>query len=470
MSRRIALSFFIAALTTGCAVGPDYTRPDAATTPTFKEAANVDGVQWIRAPVDVAPMDKWWRIFNDPMLDQYESQLLVDNQNLKAVEAQYRSAAASLAGARSNLFPLVDASASRTRGSTTPGGSAGNSAQASLNASWEIDLWGGIRRSVESADARLASSEENLASARLSAQALLAQMYFQLRMSDYQQDVLTQTVDAYARFLEITKNRFQYGVASALDTAQAETQLNNARTQLLQTQLQRAQLEHAIATLLGKSPAQFTLARNDALAAVPPVPQLVPSTLVASRPDIRSSERLAAAANAQIGVAKAAWFPSLDLTGSIGFRNQNASGLLNTANRVWSLGPTLAYTLFDGGARSANVDIARAGYDEAVANYRQAVLTAFQEVEDNLVAARSLQQQAETQGAALAAATRAREIAENQYKAGTVDSLQVITAQAAELTARINDTNVWNRRMTAAIQLLKNTGGRYPDLTAAQEK
>lgn len=456
------ISFLIiAAILSGCAIGPDYVRPETASVPAFKEANSTD-VQWIEAPVIVAPSEKWWQIFDDPVLDQYQSQLLVDNQNLKAVEAQYRAASATLANARSALFPFVDVTGSRTRGTSTRGGSTANNAEVSLNASWELDLWGGIRRSTESAGARLASSEADLAAARLSAQALLAQTYFQLRAVDFQRDVLEKTVEAYARFAEVTKNRLEYGVASALDAAQAETQLQNAKTQLLETQLQRAQLEHAIATLLGKAPAEFGLPLNASLAAVPSVPALVPSELLASRPDIRSSERLVAAANAQIGVAKSAWFPSLGLTGSIGFRNENGSGLLSTANRVWSLGPALAFTLFDGGARAAGVDLAGAGYDEAVANYRQTVLTAFQEVEDNLAAARLLQQQDKTQGAALAAAQRAREIAENQYKAGTVDSLQVISAQATELSARVNHVNVWNRRMAAAIQLLKNTGGIYP--------
>jgi NodT family efflux transporter outer membrane factor (OMF) lipoprotein len=329
----------------------------------------------------------------------------------------------------------------------------------SLSANWEIDVWGRIRRNVESAAARRDASAADLAAARLSAQALLAQTYWQLRTADAQIDLYQRSAVAYARFLDLTRNRLAAGVASPLDVAQAETQLANAEAQAIDWRNQRAQLEHAIAVLVGKQPAAFSLAAEARLPAVPATPPLVPSTLLEGRPDIVAAERRVAAANAQIGVAEAAYFPVLDLTGSLGYRGGSFAGLLTAPNRYWSLGPALALALVDGGARSAAVGGATASYDQAVASYRQAVLAAFQEVEDNLSAARLLEQESEAQGRALAAARRAREIAENQYRAGIVNALNVVSAQTAELSATAASVGIAGRRLQAVVLLFKNTGG-----------
>ena len=442
-----------------CSVGPDYVRPTTANPEAFKEAG-----QWQAASTAEPQADeKWWRFFGDPVLDGLEEQVAVDNQNLKAAEAQYRAARAALEGARSGFFPTLTGAAARTRGTATTGAvtsSAETTYSISAAVNWEIDVWGRIRRSVESAGASAAASAGDLAAARLSTQATLAQTYMQLRAAEAQLALYRKTVADYGRFLELTRHRLAAGVASPLDVAQAETQLGSAEVQAADAENLRAQLEHATAVLVGKAPAEFSLPAGSGLPAVPAAPRLVPSTLLENRPDIAAAERRAAAANAQIGVAKAAWFPVLDLTGNIGYRNNALAGLISAPNRVWSFGPTLAMTLLDFGARSAAVEQAGAGYDQAVANYRQTVLTAFQEVEDNLSAARLLEVEDAAQARSLAAARRSREIAENQYKAGVNSALNVVTAQTAELGAEANSISIASRRLQAAVQLLKNAGGR----------
>lgn len=449
-----------------CSPGPDYVRPDVEVPEAFKEAG-----QWQPFAADAPAVDEqWWKRFGDPVLDQLEEQVEVNNQNLKLAEAQYRAARAALESARSAFFPTATATAGKTRGTTGNTGSSvagtpvNNSYSLSASVNWEIDVWGRIRRNVESADAKLAASAADLAAARLSTQALLAQTYAQLRAAETQVDLLARTVSAYQRFLELTRNRLTAGVASPLDVAQAETQLASAEVQGIDAENQRAQLEHAIAVLVGKAPASFAITPNAASARLPEVPaapQLIPSTLLENRPDIAAAERRMAAANAQIGVAQAAYFPVLDIAGTLGYRNKALAGLVSAPTRFWSLGPSLAMTLFDGGARSAAVGQASAGYDQAVATYRQTVLTAFQEVEDNLAAARLLEQEGAAQSKALGAARRSREIAENQYKAGIASALNVVTAQTAELSAEANTINIASRRLQAAVQLLKNAGGRW---------
>lgn len=446
----------------GCTPGPDYVRPQVDVPGAFKEAG-----QWIRVEGrPVVAETAWWKVFGDPTLDALEAEVEVSNQNLKAAEAQYRGARAALQGARSAFFPSASASLSNSRGVSASGSGAGGGHAPvtttdvlSIGASWEIDVWGRIRRNVESAEARLDASAADLAAARLSAQALLAQLYVQLRAADVQADLFNRTVEAYGRFLELTRNRLAAGVASPLDVAQAETQLGTAETQALDLRNQRAQLEHALATLVGRSPAALSVATDVRLPALPETPALIPSTLLERRPDIVAAERRVAAANAQIGVAEAAYFPVLDLTGSLGYRGGSFAGLLSAPNRFWSLGPALALSLFDGGARSAAVGEATASYDQAVATYRQAVLTAFQEVEDNLSTVRLLEQESTTQARAMAAARRSREIAENQYRAGVVNALNVVTAQTAELSAAANSVGITSRRLQATVQLLKNTSG-----------
>ena len=444
-----------------CSPGPDYVRPDVETPGAFKEAG-----QWkVAAADDPVVEEKWWKVFKDPLLDELAERVAIDNQNLKVAEAQYRAARAALDSARAGLFPTATGNLSKMRGTAASSGAgkAPTTDTYTLSAavSWEIDVWGRIRRSVESADAKLAASAADLAAARLSTQALLAQTYVQLRAAETQLLLLRQTVTAYARFLQLTRNRLEAGVASPLDVAQAETQMANAEAQAIDLENQRAQLEHAIAVLIGKPPAAVALPAEGSLPPVPAAPALLPSALLENRPDIAAAERRMAAANAEIGVAQAAFFPVLDLTGNAGYRNSVLANLITAPSRFWSLGPALALTLFDGGARSAAVEQASAGYDQAVATYRQTVLTAFQEVEDNLAAARLLAQESEAQARARAAARRSREIAENQYRAGTVSALNVVTAQTSELSADIAAITLHSRRLQAAVQLFKNAGGRW---------
>jgi NodT family efflux transporter outer membrane factor (OMF) lipoprotein len=445
-------------LLTACSAGPDYVRPTVDTPAAFKEAGT-----WKVAATDTTPASSdWWLAFDDPVLSELEARVAVDNQNLKAAEAQYRAARAAADAARASFLPSLSLSAARSHGAGTAGQPATTAYSLSAALGWEIDVWGRIRRSVEAAEAKSTASAADLAAARLSARALLAQTYVQERAAEQQLALLRRTVAAYQRFLDLTRNRQAAGVASPLDVAQAETQLGGAQVQAAEAENQSAQLEHAIAVLVGAAPAAFTLSERSQLPTLVATPRLLPSTLIEGRPDIAGAERRAAAASAQIGVAAAAYFPVLDLAGSIGFRNNALANLVSLPNRVWSLGPTLAMTLFDGGARSAAVEQASAGYDQAVAVYRQTVLTAFQEVEDNLSAARLLADEAEIQDRTLVAARRSREIAENQYRAGTNNALNVVTAQTAELAAEVNTIAIASRRLQAQVQLLKNTGGAWP--------
>ncbi len=436
-----------------CTVGPDYQRPGMKLPERFSEA----GGEWQTAqPTALKVPERWWSVFNDAELDRLESRVMIDNQSLKIAEAQYRAARAAVDSAAAARLPTVTGSASASRGQSK--GVTGNSYGLSASANWEIDLWGRVRRSVEAAQAKAEASADDLAAARLSTQALLAQTWFQLHAADLQIQLLQRTRSADARFLALTHDRHDSGVASGLDVAQAETQLNTDRAQLTELELQRAQLAHALTTLLGGGDIQLELAA--ALPPVPVPPELLPSTLLEQRPDIAAAERAAAAANAQIGLARTAYFPQLNLGAGAGSNASTLGSLLSVPSRVWTLGPSLAMTLFDGGARSAAVEQARAGYDQAVATYRQTVLTAFQEVQDNLAAARLLQREAAEQALSLAAARRARDIAEEEYRAGTVTALSVITAQNTELTAESSALNIQSRQLAALAQLLKNLGGR----------
>jgi NodT family efflux transporter outer membrane factor (OMF) lipoprotein len=445
----------------GCNTTPTYTRPDIEVPASFKETAG-----WKLAdPNAAAVSDEWWLLFNDPVLNELQAQVVVGNQNLAASLAQYRVAQATLASSRAGLFPTfgVGASAGRSSGGTgsANGAATGNSYSISGSANWELDLWGRVAGTVDSAQARLQASQDDLAAARLSTQATLAQTYFALRASEAQAALLEGTIAAYQRSLELTQNRYTAGVASAADVAQAQTQLKSAQAQLIDANAGRAQLEHAIAVLLGKAPAAFSLARTARLPEVPAVPLQLPSTLLERRPDIAAAERRVAAANAQIGVARAAFFPALTLSAGLGFRNDTLAGLISSPNLFWSLGPALALSLFDGGARQAGVDSARAGTDQAIANYRQTVLTALQEVEDNLVEATSLQEQIAVQAEALVAAQKVLEVVNNQYRAGTVSYLNVVNAQATVLSTDRALLDLRNRRLAALNQLLKNIAGRW---------
>lgn len=450
-----------------CAVGPDYQRPDAPTTPTFKEAPAEWG-QWKPAqPRDDAHRGEWWRIFGDSQLDALMAQVQVSNQNILAAEAQYRQAVAILRAARSGFFPVVGAQAGADR-SRSANGQISSGQSVSLAASWEVDLWGRVRRQVESSEATAQASEADLASTLLSTQATLAQTYFLLRVTDAQQALLQRTVADYERSLQLVRNQYQAGIAQRSDVLQSETQLKSAQAQLIDIQIDRAQYEHAIAVLTGKPPAAFSLAPVDLNQAVPRVPVAVPSQLLERRPDIAASERRMAAANAQIGVAQAAFYPTLSLSASGGRTSNSLDRWLSLPNRVWSFGPELALTLLDFGARSAAREQAVAGYDVAVASYRQTVLNAFQEVEDNLAAARLLEQEAVVQNEALQSAREALALVNNRYRAGTAALLDVLTAQTAAYTAERTALSIVARQLSASVTLVKALGGGWQGGTLAQ--
>nr|WP_144831212.1 efflux transporter outer membrane subunit [Cupriavidus gilardii] len=466
MPRCIAIA--CACMLGACAVGPDYQRPDAPTTPTFKEAPAEWG-QWKPAqPQDDAHRGEWWLIFGDSQLDALMAQVQVSNQNILAAEAQYRQAVAILRAARSGFFPVVGAQAGADR-SRTSNGQISSGQSVSLAASWEVDLWGRVRRQVESSEATAQASEADLASTLLSTQATLAQTYFLLRVADAQQALLQRTVADYERSLQLVRNQYQAGIAQRSDVLQSETQLKSAQAQLIDIQIDRAQYEHAIAVLTGKPPAAFSLAPVDLDQAVPRVPVAVPSQLLERRPDIAASERRMAAANAQIGVAQAAFYPTLSLSASGGLTSNSLDRWLSLPNRVWSFGPELALTLLDFGARSAAREQAVAAFDVAVASYRQTVLNAFQEVEDNLAAARLLEQEAVVQNEALQSAREALALVNNRYRAGTAALLDVLTAQTAAYTAERTALSIVARQLSASVTLVKALGGGWQGGTLAQQ-
>ncbi|WP_029580114.1 efflux transporter outer membrane subunit, partial [Bordetella hinzii] len=377
-----ALPLALAALLAGCAVGPDYQRPDIDVGTAFKEGQQtVPG--WRPAqPADTVARGQWWTIYGDPLLDGLMTRLNSANQTIAQAEANYRQAQALVGVARAGFFPTVGAGAGVTRsGGGTSSGSASVGNQYSLtgNVSWELDLWGRLRRELESSRASEAASAADLASARLSAQAALAQNYLQLRVLDEQKRLLQATVQAYERSLTLTRNRYDAGVAGKADVAVAQTQLESTRAQLVDLEWQRGQYEHAIAVLVGTAPSQFSLPPVTFTQQLPEIPVGLPSALLQRRPDVAAAERRAAAANAQIGVAQSAWFPDLTLSASGGFRSGQFADWLTAPARFWSLGPALALTIFDGGAREAQIASARAAYDAQAAAYRQSVLTALRE-------------------------------------------------------------------------------------------
>ena len=456
LATTLIIAAFLSACTTPVPVTPVSIEIPAA----FKEAK--EWGLWKATRPDAASVpDDWWTLFNDTALNDLQKQVLVGNENLKASAAQVELARAALGTARAPASPNLGVSAGSTN-SVLPGGiSATPSNSLAANASWELDLWGRVSGNVNSAQARLQASSADLAAARWSLQALLTQTYFSLRSAEAQGLLLERSVAAYQRSFELTQNRYAGGIASAADVAQATTQLRSTQAQLIESQSSRAQLEHAIATLLGKSVAAFTLPRTATLPATPPVPVQLPSELMQRRPDIAAASARVAAANAQIGVAQSAFFPAITLSASAGFRGTDLLELIGAPNLFWSLGPALALAVFDGGARKAAEESARASTDQATASYRQTVLTALQEVEDNLVVAASLDEQSTLQTDALAGAQRNLDITNNQYKAGTVSYLNVVSAQTTALSAERTLLDVRNRRLAAIAVLLKNLGGRW---------
>lgn len=459
-------------LLAACAVGPDYVRPTVATPAAYKEAA-ATGTDWKPAqPADGNDRGAWWRVFGDATLDDLEAQADRANQTLAQAQAQYRQSQAQVAGARAAFLPTLGASASDTRSGRYGTDASGSSHPSdnhvlSFTASWEPDLWGRVRRTVEQAHADEQASAALLASTRLSVQAALAQDYFQLRIADAQQRLLDETVAAYQRSLQMTQNQYQVGVAARGDVVQAQAQLKSAQAQALDIGISRAQLEHAIAVLVGKAPAEFSIPVQPFALVPPAIPAGVPSQLLERRPDVAVVERQAAAANAAIGIAEAAWFPNLTLSGSGGYQNSSLAQWLAAPSRFWSLGPQLAATLFDGGTRRAQTAQARAGYDAAVANYRQVALAALQNVEDELAAQRILAQEAAVQADAVKAAEESLRIATNQYKAGIVSYLSVTSAQSSAYAAQRSALALAGTRLVDAVALIKALGGSWQTAPAA---
>lgn len=469
--RTAMLAALFGAALGGCAVGPDYVRPEVEVPAAFKE-------QWKTAePRAELPRGPWWQLFGDPELDRLIAQVEVNNQNIRAVEAQYRQARALAQQARSEYFPLLTGDAGITR--SRSGGSTGNAInvsprynttyRAGLDASWEPDLWGRIQRSVESEVASVQASLADIEAVKLSAQAELAQNYFLLRIADARRRVLEETLLAYERSVELTQNQYNVGVVALADVVAAQTQLKSTQAQVVDVGVQRAQLEHAIAVLIGTPPSEFSLPPSDAPVVLPPdIPPGVPSALLERRPDIAAAERRTAAANAQIGVAQSAYFPALTLGGALGYQSASFADLFRSPGLFWSLGPALAQTIFDGGFRKSVKAQALAAYDQNVANYRQTVLLAFQEVEDNLSTLRILKEEAALQAEAVEAARKSVEIRRNQYKAGIIDFLDVINTETIALNTQIAALNIQSNRLSAAVLLVRALGGGW-DAAALEE-
>ncbi|CAN5701610.1 efflux transporter outer membrane subunit [soil metagenome] len=451
----------------GCAVGPNYDKPPTVDTPTaFKEGQG----DWVRAvPADTLERGPWWQLFNDPILNDLASRVEVSNQTVAAAVAAYAQARALVAQQRASMLPVVTLDGGANRNGGRGGTPERNSYSVSLGASWEPDIFGTLARGVQGARAGEQASAADLAAARLAMQGELAVNYFNLREQDAERALLMQTITGYERTLQITNNRYQAAIAAKTDVLQAETQLANSRADLLGLERTRAQLEHAIAVLVGQAPANFTLASTAATTVaaqmvVPDVPLEVPSLLLQRRPDIAAAERRVAQANEQIGIAQSAYYPSLRLSGSAGLGAARIGDLFSASSLVWAFGLSAAQTLFSGGLRGAQVDSARAGFDRAVANYRQTVLTAFQGVEDQLVASRVLGQQLALRQQASRAADQVEEQVLNRYKAGQVSYTEVITAQVTAQNARRALVQLQSSRQVASVTLIQSLGGGWRSL------
>jgi len=465
-SPSILLSLTLATTLGACSVGPDYVRPTvvADLPASFKE-------NWKPAePQDQSMPSDWWLPFNDASLNALMTQVASANQTLAQAQANYRAASALVDNARAAYLPSLSADVSRTRSrSFQTGTNTVNSA--GLSASWEIDIWGGVRRAVEVQENTALASYANMQAIRLSMQSQLAQSYFQLRTLDAQKELLERSVEEYQRSLKLTQNQYKSGIVATDSVLLAETQLKSTEAQALDAGILRAQYEHAIATLIGKPASTFSIAvipvgQNAYLPQLPDVPVGLPSSLLERRPDVAAAERSVAAANAQIGVTKAAFFPSLTINGSGGYQSSSLANWISLPNRVWSVGPALAENLFDGGAKIALNNQAIAAYDASVAGYRQTVLGAFQNVEDNLAALRILKEEAVVQNAAANAARKALDVTMNQYKAGTVNYLNVVTAQTTSLTNQRAELTITNARLVATVQLIAALGGGWDGLHA----
>ncbi len=462
----LSLSLCVAMLS-ACAVGPDYQRPQTAEPAQYKAAEG-----WRQAnPSDALARGAWWELYGDRQLNDLIEKLNSANQTVAQSEAQYRQAQALVRSARGAFFPTVDLNVSKTRSSQGTGSSNSSlsssssgirdtySAQAGV--SWEADVWGKLRRGLEADTANAQASFADLAAMRLSQQSELVQNYLQLRVIDGQKRLLQDTVEAYQRSLKMTENQYRAGVSGKDAVAQAQTQLKGTEADMIDLIWQRAQFENAIAVLIGLPPAQFSLAESQDIPQLPQVPLALPSQLLERRPDIASAERSVMAANANIGVAKAAYYPDLTLSMNGGYSSSTYSNWISLPNRFWSVGPQLAMTLFDGGQRSAEVDRSEAAYDETVAKYRQTVLDGFREVENFLVQLKVLQDEAVVRQQALDAARESLRLTQNQYKAGLIAYIDVVVTQAAALSNERSNLDLLQSRLLASVQLIAALGGGW---------
>lgn len=467
MTRRAAaLVALVVLLFGGCMVGPDYVKPSAPSTDAYKE---IDGWK-VAQPSDHLPRGPWWDMFGDPELHALEEQVVTANQDLKVAEARLREARAAVRFNRAALFPTISTSvgASSIKESAhqpfLPSGiHTGSSGDFlfSIDMSYEVDLWGRVRRTVASARHEAQATAADLETARLSLQAELAIDYFELRAADAQQQLLDETVKAFEAALRLTTNRYRGGAAPKSDVAQAQTQLDTTRVQATDIAVQRAQFEHAIAVLIGRAPAAFNLPPRPLDHRPPDIPVGVPSQLLERRPDIAAAERRVAAANEQIGIARAAYYPALVLNASVGFEGSTFGNFLNAPSLLWAVGTSISQTIFDGGRRRATSDAALASYDATVATYRQTTLTAFQQVEDNLAALRILDQEARQQRQAVESAQDSLQLFTNRYRGGVDNYLQVITAQTVALANQRNEIDILRRRVGASVLLVKALGGGW---------
>ena len=462
---RLATLPLAALLICGCAVGPTYHRASAQVPPAYKELKD-----WKQAqPNDQNLGGNWWELFQDPQLNALEALVNVSNQNLKAAEAQYTQSRAILRYNRAAYFPSLNGGASATRNkissnrppSLVTNGASYSDFQIPFELSYEVDVWGRVRRTVDSYRAQAQASAADLAAVNLSMHAQLALFYFQARTLDAEEQLLNSTVTQYEQALELINNRFAGGLASDLEVQQAKTQLETTRAEAVDVGVARAQYEHAVAVLIGTPPAEFSLAPLPLTVPPPPIPAGIPSELLERRPDIAAAERLMASANAQIGVARAAYYPLISLGGSGGFESGVITTLISGPSALWSLGGSAFEPLFDAGRRRANVDQAIAAYDQTVANYRETVLTGFQQVEDNVAALRILEHEAEIQDQAVVAAQKYLELAETRYKGGVTSYLEVTTAQSAALSDEVTAVNILGRRMVFAVTLVQALGGGW---------
>ena len=459
----------VAAIST-CAcrpVGPNYSKPPAPTPQAFKEPLPAG---WKEGePRDDVIRGKWWETFRDPQLNELEEQVQVSNQNIAQADAQFRAARAAIRITRANLFPTITAGATATNlhsPSTLGSRGFGGNTQSeltipTLDFSWEADIWGGVRRAIQNNVAIAQSDFATLENVKLTMQAEVATDYFQLRGLDQEKQLLDTTVVAYQKALDLTNNRHDQGIASGADVAQAETQLDTTEAQSTDLDVQRSTLEHAIAVLIGKPPAEFAIPRAPISVPPPEIPVALPSELLERRPDVASAERQMAAANAEIGVAKAAYYPTVSLSASAGLEGSSLLNVFTWPARFWSVGPSLAETIFDAGKRRATTEQMQANYDATVAAYRLNVLSAFQDVEDNLATLRVLANEAGQQDRAVKAAEKSLELALYQYRGGITAYLQVITAQSAALANEVTQVQLLSRRMTASVALVKALGGGW---------